>query len=293
MPRVASNGIEIEYDTFGDRAGEPLLLIMGLGSQMVLWHEDFCRELAGRGHYVVRFDNRDVGRSTHLDHLGTPDIPALLTALFQGGAAQAPYAIDDMAADAFGLLDALELEAAHVCGVSMGGMIAQTMALARPERVRTLTSIMSTTGDRDLPPPRPEAMVALLQPPADTLDGALDRAVLIYKTIGSPGFPVEEDEIRARARLQWERGYNPNGVMRQFAAVLTQEGRRERLANLAVPALVIHGTDDPLVPVQCGEATAAAIPGAAQLLIDGMGHDLPRPVWPRIVDGLAAHTGRG
>jgi pimeloyl-ACP methyl ester carboxylesterase len=292
MPRVKSNGIEIEYDTFGSRGDEPLLLIMGLGSQMVLWHEEFCAALAGRGHFVVRFDNRDIGRSTWLEHFGVPNIPELLMAVLQGDAAAAPYAIDDMADDTIGLLDALELEQAHVCGVSMGGMIAQTMALRRPERLKSMTSIMSTTGDRDLPPPRPEAMMALAQPPADSLEGVLERALMINRAIGSPGFTIDPDEIRARARLQYERGYNPAGMARQFAAVLSQSGRRERLAGVDLPALVIHGTDDPLVPVECGEATAAAIPGAARVLIEGMGHDLPRAVWPTIIDSLSDLTGR-
>ena len=278
MPRVNSNGIEIEYDTFGSRDAEPLLLIMGLGSQMVLWHEEFCSALAARGHFVVRFDNRDIGKSTWFEHLGTPDLAALLTSVMQGGAASAPYSLEDMAADAFGLLDALDIDRAHVCGVSMGGMIAQTMALAGPQRLKSLTSIMSTTGDRDLPPPRPEALAALAQPPVSTREAGIERAININRTIGSPGFPIDEADLRERAVLQYERGYNPAGMMRQFAAILSQHVRRERLGTVDLPALVIHGTDDPLVPVECGEATAAAIPGAKKVLIAGMGHDLPRPI---------------
>jgi len=291
MPRVNSNGIEIEFDTFGARDAEPVLLIMGLGSQMILWHEEFCEEIAARGHYVIRFDNRDVGKSSHLDDLGMPNIPELLMNVLQGNAATAPYAVTDMADDALGLLDALEVERAHVCGASMGGMIAQEMALRRPERLKSLVSIMSTTGDRDLPPPRPEALTVLAQPPVPTLEGAIERSIAIFRTIGSPGFPFDEDLVRQRATAQFERGYNPAGMARQFAAILTQEGRRERLGNVDMPALVIHGLEDPLVPVECGKATAAAIPGARSLWIEGMGHDLPREVWPRIVAAVAALTG--
>lgn len=291
MARVQSNGIEIEYETFGDRGAEPLLLVMGLGSQMVLWHEELCASFVERGHFVIRFDNRDIGRSTWLEHLGMPNIAEFLAALLQGEAVEAPYSLEDMADDSFGLLDALDLERAHVCGVSMGGMIAQTMALRRPERVKSLTSIMSTTGDRDLPPPRPEALMALAQPPVNTMEAALERAVQINRTIGSPAYRIDEADLRERAKLQWDRGYNPAGMARQFAAVLTQEGRRDRLGGLELPALVIHGTDDPLVPLECGEATASAIPGAAKLLLEGMGHDLPRELWPQIVDAVAKVTG--
>lgn len=292
MPRAKSNGIELEYDTFGRPDAEPLLMVMGLGAQMILWHEEFCGELASRGHYVIRFDNRDVGRSTHLDHLGTPDIPELMGKVMQGEPAPAPYKIEDMADDALGLLDGLGIESAHVCGASMGGMIVQTMALRAPQRVKSLVSIMSTPGDRDMPPPRPEALMALLQPPVDTLEGVIERNLNIFRTIGSPGFPMDEDWVRERARLQYERGYNPSGMARQLAAILTQEGRRERLGDLQIPALVIHGVDDPLVVVECGKATADAIPGAELLLIEGMGHDQPREIWPRAIDAIASLTAR-
>lgn len=292
MPRIQSNGIEIEYDTFGSPDAEPLLLVMGLGSQMVLWHEEFCGALAERGHYVIRFDNRDVGRSTHLDHLGMPDIPGLVSTVMQGEVAAAPYRIEDMADDALGLLDALGIERAHVCGASMGGMIVQAMALRAPQRIKSLVSIMSTPGDRDMPPPRPEALMALLQPPVNTLEGVIERSLHIFRTIGSPGFPMDEEWVRERARLQFERGYNPSGMARQLAAILTQEGRRDRLRTLEIPALVVHGVEDPLVVVECGRATADAIPGAELLLIEGMGHDQPRDVWPRCIDAISRLTAR-
>jgi len=287
MPRANSNGIELEYDTFGDPAADPLLLVMGLGSQMILWHEEFCTSLAERGHYVIRFDNRDVGRSTHLDELGQPDIAAILGEVLQGKPAQAPYAIEDMAQDALGLLDALGLERANVCGASMGGMIVQTMALHAPERVKSMVSIMSTPGDRDLPPPRPQALMALMQPPVATLEGVIERSLSIFRAIGSPGFAMDEDMVRDRARMQFERGYNPAGMARQFAAIVTQEGRRERLGGLRLPSLVVHGVEDPLVPVECGKATAEAIPDAELLLVEGMGHDQPREVWPQVIDAIS------
>ncbi len=290
MPRVKSNGIEIEYDTFGSEDAEPLLLIMGLGSQMILWREAFCEALAARGHFVIRFDNRDIGKSTYLEDLGVPDIPTLIGKVFQGEEARAPYALTDMAEDGFGLLSALGIDSAHVCGVSMGGMVAQTMALERPTRVRSLTSIMSTTGDRDLPPPQPEALAALMQPPVATVEGVVERALSIFQAIGSPAYPMPVEEVAARAREQFERGFNPAGMARQFAAILTQQGRREALASLRLPALVIHGDADALVPIECGRATAPAIPGAATLGREGMGHGLPEPLWPRIIDAIAGVT---
>lgn len=292
MPRLTSNGIEIEYDTFGDPSGEPLLLIMGLGSQMVLWHEDYCAEFADRGHYVVRFDNRDIGKSTYLSHLGQPDLTQVITAVLSGGELQPPYRLEDMADDTVGVLDALGIERAHVFGVSMGGMIAQTVALRAPQRVKSLTSMMSSTGDRDLPPPKAEALTALMQPPATDKEGAIQRGINVFRAIGSPAYPMDEAFMRERGELQFERGYNPDGMLRQLCAILAQEGRRERLRRLDLPALVIHGVDDPLVPVECGQATAEAIPGAELLLLDGMGHDQPRELWPTIIDAVSRLTAR-
>lgn len=292
MPRLTSNGIEIEYDTFGDPSAEPLLLIMGLGSQMVLWHEDFCSELAERGHYVIRFDNRDIGKSTYLSHLGQPNLMEILTTALQGGTVEPPYHIEDMADDAVGVLDALGIERAHVFGVSMGGMIAQCVALRAPQRVKSLISMMSTTGERDLPTPTPEALAVIAQPQVSTREGAIERGLSVFRVIGSPAYPMDESFMRERAELQYDRGYNPDGMMRQFAAILAQAGRRERLAALQVPTLVIHGEADPLVPVECGKATAAAIPGAELLLFEGMGHDQPRELWPRMIESVCRLTTR-
>ena len=293
MPNVKANGIQIEYDTFGDTAAEPLLLIMGLGSQMIFWHEDFCQTLADRGHYVIRFDNRDIGLSTKLDDAGVPDILQILNALVQGGGGlQTPYTLDDMADDSVGLLDALDIERAHVCGASMGGMIAQTVAIRHPQRVKSLVSIMSTTGDPSLPPARPEALSMLMTPPPPDRDGFIERSVVLWRTIGSPGFPIEEHLIRERAAMAYDRSYYPQGAARQLAAILAHGSRRERLKTLRIPALVIHGIDDPLVPVDAGKDTAAHIAGAELLLIEGMGHDNPPEIWPRAIDAIARLTRR-
>jgi pimeloyl-ACP methyl ester carboxylesterase len=292
MPTAEANGIELEYEEFGDRSARPLLLIMGLGAQMVFWREDFCTQLAARGHRVIRFDNRDVGKSSKLDHLGVPDPGAALEAARLGHPVQAPYSLSDMAADAVGLLDALRIDKAHVVGASMGGMIAQAIAIGHPSRVRSLTSIMSTTGNPDLPRPKPEAMAALLSPQPAAREESIERAVFIFRTIGSPGFPFDEADVRACAALSYDRGFSPEGTARQLIAILAAGSRKEALQSMKVPTLVIHGKDDPLVPVEGAIDTAAAIPGAELMIIEGMGHDLPRMAWSRIVDAISKLTAR-
>jgi pimeloyl-ACP methyl ester carboxylesterase len=288
MPRIKSNGIEIEYEEFGKPTAPPLLLIMGLGAQMILWREEFCEQLAARGYRVIRFDNRDVGKSTIFDHLGTPDIMAAATAALTRQSVIAPYLLRDMAADAAGLLEALHIERAHIVGASMGGMIAQALAIDFPQRVLSLTSIMSTTGNPQLPPPKPEAMGALMAPIPSTRDEAIARSVFVFRTIGSPGFPFDEGEVRELAARSYDRGFHPAGVARQLVAIMASGSRVEALRAVRAPALVIHGAADPLVPVEGGRDTAAAIPGAELLLIEGMGHDMPRPVWPRMIDAICA-----
>lgn len=292
MPNVTANGVTIEYEEFGDRTARPLLLIMGLGAQMILWHEEFCRQLAARGHRVIRFDNRDVGKSSWLDLLGVPHVMTLLIAALARQPVDAPYLLRDMAADAVRLLDALQIDRAHVVGASMGGMIAQAMAIAFPSRVCTLTSIMSSTGNPKLPPPKPSALIASLAPPPATREASIERMVSLFRIIGSPGFAFDEAEVRERAARSYDRGFNPGGVIRQLVAILASGSRVEALRSVRVPALVIHGKDDPLVPLAAGEDTAAAIPGAELLVIDGMGHDLPRAVWPRIIDAISALTAK-
>ena len=292
MPIARTDSIEIAYETFGPPDGRPLLLIMGLAAQMILWDDEFCAALAARGHRVIRFDNRDVGLSTKLDAAGMPDAAAAMQAVLLGERIAAPYLLRDLAADGAGLLDALGIPAAHVVGASMGGMIAQTMAITYPARVLSLTSIMSTTGERSLPPARPEAAAVLLLPaPADRA-GNVERAVHIFRTIGSPGFPFDEARVRDLAGRSYDRCFSPAGAARQLVAILASGSRREALAAVTIPTLVIHGRNDPLIPLEAGLDTARAVPGAELLVIDGMGHDLPRGAWPEIVERIGALTAR-
>lgn len=289
--RARVNGIELVYDTFGDSSAPPLLLVMGLGGQMIAWDEEFCAQLAARGYWVIRFDNRDVGLSTKLDEAGVPGVFTLMQAQAQSEAAQAPYTLRDMADDAVGLLDALSVASAHVVGISMGGMIAQEMAIHHPSRVRTLTSIMSTTGDLELPPPKPEALSVLLTPFPTDRDGYVENSVHTWQVLSGPGFPVDQDLVRERAGRSFDRGLSPAGMARQMAAIVTSGSRREALRSVAIPTLVIHGDADPLVPVECGMDTADAVPGAELLVIEGMGHDLPLAVAPRVIEAIARHAG--
>jgi pimeloyl-ACP methyl ester carboxylesterase len=283
-----ANGIEIAYEAFGDPADPTVLLIMGLGVQMLGWDAEFCELLAGRGLCAVRFDNRDVGRSTKIEGGRRPD----LMAAAMGDTSSASYTLDEMADDCAGLLDHLGVEAAHVVGASQGGMIAQTLAIRRPGRVLSLASIMSSTGNRGVGQPHPEALPALLtRPPADR-DGYAEFVVRAWRVIGSPGFAADEEKLMERARASFDRGYYPEGTARQLVAVLASGDRTEALGGLDVPAVVIHGTDDALIDASGGKATAAAIPGAELELIEGMGHDLPRELWPRFVDLIVANAER-
>jgi pimeloyl-ACP methyl ester carboxylesterase len=288
MTSATANGISIEYETFGDPGAPPVLLIMGLGCQLTAWDPDFCRALAAAGFFVIRYDNRDVGLSTWFDDAGDPDVGALLA-----GTASSPYAIADLAADAAGLLDALGITSAHIVGVSMGGMIAQTFAIDFPERTRTLVSIMSTTGDPTVGQPHPDALATLMVPPATSREEAIEQSVATWRVIGSTGFPFDEDRVREQAATDYERGFHPAGTARQLAAIITQPDRTKELSVLDVPALVIHGEADPLVDPSGGQATAAAIPGATLDLVPGMGHDLPPERTDQLVADLAAHFSRG
>ncbi len=290
MPKIDANGIRIEFDTFGDRRAEPLVLVMGLGGQMLLWDERFCESLAGRGHFVVRFDNRDIGLSTHFDSHGAPDLMELMTAAATGKPLSLAYTLDDMADDAVGLIDALGMDDAHFVGASMGGMIVQTVAIRHPSRVRSLTSIMSTTGNPSLPPARPDLLGRLGGPAPVGRQANVDASVEMWKLISGPGFPFDEAAIRARSALLYDRSHHPEGQARQLAAIMAHGNRAPKLAAVRAPTLVIHGTDDPLVPVEGGKDTAAAIPGAELLLIPGMGHDMPEPLHATLVDAIATHT---
>jgi pimeloyl-ACP methyl ester carboxylesterase len=284
IQRARMGDLDIAYETFGDAGDPPLLLVMGLATQMIGWPDEFCAGLADRGHFVVRFDNRDIGLSTHLDAAGPTDILAVLG----GDVSSVPYGLADLADDTVGLLDALGLDDAHLVGASMGGMIAQLVALRHPARVRSLTSIMSTTGDPGVGAPSEAALALLLTPAAGDREGAVQRVVDTYRVIGSPGFEFDESAVRDRAGLSFDRAYDPAGVARQLGAILTTPDRTRDLKAVSVPTLVIHGSEDALVNMSGGRATAAAVPGAELLVVDGMGHDLPRAVWPEITDRICA-----
>ena len=279
--------IELCYETFGDPRDEPLLLVMGLGTQMIAWREDFCEMLAGRGFFVVRYDNRDIGRSTHLSDAPPPSVRQLLTR----DKSAAAYTLDDMAGDAAGLLDHLGIERAHVVGASMGGMIAQMLAARHPDRVLTLTSIMSTTGHRLWGQPALKVYPFLLAARPKDKDEAVERIVKLFGVVGSPGFDRDEADLRALAAASFDRGAGDDaGTSRQMMAILASGNRTKALRGIKAPTLVIHGSNDKLVSPTGGRATARAIPGARLVLFKGMGHDLPRQLWPRFVDLIAEHA---
>ena len=281
-----SNGLKLCWQGFGSPADPSLMLIMGLGAQMILWEEDFCRALASRGYHVVRFDNRDIGRSSHVS-VAPPD----LAKIFSGAETlRAPYTLLDMAQDTVGLMDALKIARAHIVGASMGGMIAQLVAIHFPERIKTLTSIMSTTGERGFPAPRPDVWAALIAPPPLTVEAFIAANVRMAELLRGYPDAVEEADALARATRAAQRGLNPAGGIRQTAAILASAGRKEALAKVKAPTLVIHGTDDPLVPVEAGRATAQAVPGAKLIEFDRMGHTLPRALWPAYIEAIASHA---
>ena len=291
MPVISANGIEIAYDDRGNRDDPAILLIMGLATQMIAWPEPFCDGLAARGFRVVRFDNRDVGLSTKFEAAPPIDLGAILQQVMAGEKINPPYDLTDMAADTVGLMDRLEIDKAHVVGASMGGMIAQIVAAKYPNRVRSLVSIMSSSGDPGLPQAKPEAMNAIMQTRPDGSDRelAIQHGMRIYRAIGSPGFPTPDDELRAKVGAAFDRSYYPAGTGRQFAAIVASGSRVEMLKKLSVPTLVLHGADDPLVPVEAGRHTAAQIPGSTLTIIPGMGHDLATGLIPILVEAIATH----
>ena len=290
-PQIArANGIDLCYEIFGDADAEPMLLIMGLGGQMIHWDDDFCRQLAARGFRVIRFDNRDIGKSSHLTGGNRLTPVELLKLRFLRIPVEAPYKLRDMADDTIGLMDALGVKSAHVVGMSMGGMIAQEIAISHPQRVRSLISIMSTTGNPKVPPPAREASAVLMAPPPTTREEYFERFALTWKILRVGSFPQDEALDRSRAERTCERGLNPAGVGRQLRAILASGSRKERLRQVKAPTLVIHGTVDPLVHPMGGKDTAASIPGAKLLMIEGMGHALPIPMWPQIIDAIDKHA---
>jgi pimeloyl-ACP methyl ester carboxylesterase len=290
-PQIArANGIEICYEIFGDANAEPMLLIMGLGAQMIQWDDDFCRQLAARGFRVIRFDNRDIGKSSKMTGGKRLTAFELLKLRFLKIPVAAPYRLRDMAQDVTGLMDALGIKSAHMVGASMGGMIAQEIAISFPQRVRSLVSIMSTTGNPKVPPARPQAMAVLMAPPPTTKEEYFERFAQTWKVLRVGSFPQDEALDRSRAERTYERGLNPSGVARQLRAILASGNRKERLRSVTAPTLVIHGTVDPLVRLEGGKDTAASIPGAKILMIEGMGHALPIPMWPQIIDAIDKHA---
>ncbi len=291
MASVAANGITIEYESLGDPGAPPILLIMGLGMQLVAWPDAFCQGLVERGFRVIRFDNRDCGLSSKIRVHRQPNLVAALAAAWLRLPVRAPYTLDDMAADTVALLDALAIPRAHVVGLSMGGMIAQVVAARYPERVLSLTSIMSSSGRRKVSKPRPDAKRALLSKPADPgdPDSVVEHLVGVFGVIGSPGFPTERAVLRDQVARNVRRGYYPAGVARQLVAIIASGDRRRLLRKIGAPTLVIHGAADPLVPVEAGRDTARHIAGAKLEVIDGMGHDLPAGLQPILVEAIAAH----
>lgn len=287
MPRARVNDIELEYDSFGDPASTPLLLVMGLSYQMIEWDDAVCQMIADRGFWVTRFDNRDVGLSSKLDHLGTPDLMALLK-----GTAVPLYTLDDMAGDAVGLLDVLGIAAAHIVGVSMGGMIAQLIAINHPERALSLTSIMSTVGGPNVVQPEPEVAAALVLPPGPTREARVEHSVATRRLINGAGLPFDEARARAKAERAADRCFHPDGALRQLVAIVAAPDRASALGRLTIPTLVIHGEQDPLVPPDNGRQTAAALRDTRLMMIPGMGHNLPERVWPEVVDAIAAVAGK-
>ena len=270
VQRVTVGDVDLAYITAGDPADPPVLLVAGLGAQLISWEDGFCQALVDRGLYVIRFDNRDAGLSTHLGESG-----------------EIAYPLTELAADAAGLIDVLGLGSAHVVGVSMGGMIVQLLAIEHAVRVRSLTSIMSTTGDREVGEASDAAIALLMAPPAANREAVIEGSVLSNRVMGSPSYPTTPDEVRARAARAYDRAYDPAGFARQLQACLTTPDRTDALRRLELPALVVHGAADPLIGVSGGRATAAAIPGSELLVIDGVGHELPEAVWPAVVDRIA------
>ena len=292
--QITANGIALEVEDHGSPDGEPLLLIMGLGMQLVAWHADFVAMLVARGYRVIRFDNRDIGLSQKFDHLGVPNLALDSLKYAVGMKVKAPYSVADMADDAAALLGALGIPAAHICGASMGGMIAQQLAVRHPERVKSLTLIMTSSGSRHLPGPSMKVRSALISRPRDpkNLQSVIEHYVSLYRLIGSPGYPASDADLNERLGLSVRRSHRPQGTARQMVAIAADGNRTKLIERLKVPTQIIHGKQDPLVPVAAGIDLAAKIPDAKIDLIEGMGHDLPVELWPRFVAGIDAAAGR-
>ena len=291
MPKIRANGIELHYESFGQ--GEPLLLIMGIGAQMIQWDEDFCLALSMQGFHVIRFDNRDVGESQILNELGTPNINKALARKALGLKIDAPYTLDDMADDSAGLLAALGIECAHVVGMSLGGMVAQCLALRHPARVRSLCVIMSAPGDTWAGLPTPRAFAALTYRGAGSGEqGAINYQLNLFRTVSFPPHQTSEPRLRELAAQHYKRGAHPRGFLRQFVAILASEGRLKKLHRIEAPTLVIHGAKDPLILPLAGRLVAARIPGARLSIVEDMGHDLGPTLWPFVIDAIISNSKR-
>jgi len=296
MKSLRANGITVCYDSLGDEDDDTILLISGLGTHMIRWTDPFCLSLVAKGFRVIRFDNRDAGLSTHFTNSPTPNFAALATAIAAGREPDVPYTLDDMAADAIGLLDALSIDRAHVIGRSMGGMIAQLMAGDHPRRVSSLASIMSSTGNPGLPSAAPDIMAMLTRRaphPVDDEEEFVAHGLAFANRIGGTRFPIDREAHRAMILEESRRAYDPAGFGRQIAAIAATGDIRPRLARIRVPTLVVHGSDDALIPPACGEDTAASIPGSEFLLIEGMGHDLPAALHQTLVEAICRNARRG
>ncbi|MEC9109437.1 MAG: alpha/beta fold hydrolase [Pseudomonadota bacterium] len=291
MPKTTANGIEIHYEEQGDPAAPAMLLIMGFGAQLTLWPDELVEALAAQGFRVIRYDNRDVGLSQKFDGVKAPGLVKMTLLSKIGFTPKVPYTLADMADDGVGLLDALGIERAHIVGASMGGMIAQHVAARHPDRCLSLTTVFSTTGNPKLPPARPEAMKALITRPDSTEEGMLvEHGMMLARTIGSPGYPAPEDRLRERTLARVRRSFYPEGPTRHLSAIVADGDRRAMLRDIAVPTLVLHGEDDPLVPCEGGRDTAASIPGAKLKTIPGWGHDLPLELVDELAGAIGEHA---
>ena len=292
--KISANGVAIEVEDHGSPQGEPLLLIMGLGMQLVAWHEDFVESLVQRGFRVIRFDNRDIGLSENFDRFGAPNLGLDMLRFALGMRVSSPYTLADMAADSVGILDALGIPKAHICGASMGGMIAQQIGVRHPDRVKSMTLMMTSTGARKLPGPSLKVRGAMLARPKNPTDveSVIAHYVALYQLIGSPGFPPAEGYVRSRLQISVRRSYRPAGTARQMVAIAADGDRSPLVAQIRLPTQIIHGAADPLVPLAAGRDLAAKIPDAEIDVIPGMGHDLPVALWPRFVAGIASAAGR-
>ncbi len=291
MPKAMVNHIEIEYETVGDPTSKPLLMIAGLGSQLLAWTDEFCEKFTEKGFFVIRYDNRDVGLSTKFEDAGVPNFTEINAAHARGELPEIQYTLEDMADDTAGLLDALNIEKAHICGASMGGMIAQVLAYKHPSRVLSLTVIMSTTGNPSLPPGKQEIVAQLFAPPPSEREAYIEETVKRDRTIYGT-FPYDEELGRRYRSMEYDRSYYPDGVTRQFAAMAVPGNIQPKISAIKAPTLVIHGAEDPLYPIEVGNEIAMTIPGANLMILDGMGHSLPLEVLPRIVEAIVANTNK-